>query len=942
MKKNYTLDVLRDLLPHGSKKNHHGDGHRANRPLHQRTLRLESLEDRTLLSISGIATYYHIITPLKSDNSSSAASLSSTKPAITPATSYPGYIPAQIRTAYGLNSIQGDGTGQIIGVVDAYDDPNIASELAYFDSSFGIAAPPSLTVIKQSGVKYNSGWVTEIALDVEWAHAMAPGASIVLVEATNSSTSNLYQAVATASSYSSGSAKVSVVTMSWGGSETSGDISSNSTYFQVSGVTFLAATGDDGSPGGYPAYSPDVVAVGGTTLTIDSNSYAWVSETGWVDSGGGTSSYESKPNYQTSIPLQTNNRMIPDVSFDANPSTGVSVYIMNKAGTSGTWYGYGGTSVASPCWAGIIADINQLRVNAGLTVLNSSSQYTQTDTLLYSLYASSFYSSCFHDINTPVVSNGSFSTGAGYDEVTGIGSPIANVLVPYMVQSVPTGSPSLVSTYDTGASNSDKLTYYNNSNSSNVLKFTVPGVVVGPLGSTTVTIYADGTAIGSATVSSTSAITVASVTVTTNGSAALADGTHAITIKQTESGKTISAASASLTITIDATPPTVATLTSNLTTVADANVGTSKFWLTITFSEAMNTAVLPTISFPVENPSGTLAFNSTTSGWTTSTVYVARFDVLDANVLLPNIDVQVSGAQDLAGNTQTTKTVANLFNIDMLNPAVTINLASGQASPTSVSPINYTVVFSESVADFISTDVTLSGTAGATTAVVTGNGVTYNVAVSGMTAGGTVTATIMAGTVHDAVGNANTASTSTNNTATYNNLPTVESVAINDGNAQRSKIDSITVTFSQTMTIGSGAFAVTKTDSGGAAVNVAVATSVVGGKTVATLTFSGSLTQYSSLVDGSYLLTIYGNSIYNGAGTYLDGDGNGTAGGNYTDAFFRKFGDANGDGLVNGADLAVFQTTYLKPSNYLWYFDFDGDGDVDNVDAYQLKLQYTT
>ena len=148
-----------------------------------------------------------------------------------------------------------------------------------------------------SKVSYNSGWATEIALDVEWVHAIAPGADIVLVEANSDSTNNLYKAVSTASHYSG----VSVVSMSWGINEFSGETSYDS-YFNVPGVTFVAATGDSGSPGEYPAYSPDVVAVGGTTLTIDSNTSAYVSEAGWSDSGGGISEYEAEPSYQTSVP----------------------------------------------------------------------------------------------------------------------------------------------------------------------------------------------------------------------------------------------------------------------------------------------------------------------------------------------------------------------------------------------------------------------------------------------------------------------------------------------------------------------------------------------------------------------------------------------------------------------------------------------------------------
>ena len=424
----------------------------------------------------------------------------------TPATSI-YYNPSQILTAYGINSIPGystgtgNGTGETVAIVDAYEDPNIASELAYFDSYFSLPTA-NLTVVQQSGVTYNSNWAGEIALDVEWVHAIAPGDKIVLVEAANNSTSDLMAAVATASGYGG----VSVVSMSWGSSESSGETSSDS-YFQVAGVTFVASTGDNGSPGEYPAYSPDVIAAGGTTLTINSSTYAYVSEAGWSDSGGGTSSYESDPSYQLSVqsnqtPITVHHtsqyhRTTPDVSFDADPNTGVLVYMMSEDGSSGAWYSVGGTSVAAPCWSGMIAIINQLRGNAGLPVLNESSP-TQALSLVYSLDASD--PSTFHDISTsPQISNGSYSTKVGYDEVTGLGSPVANLFMTYMVQSVPTGTPTLISSYDTGVSNSDNITYYNNSNSSNVLGFTVTGTISGA----TVAIYANGTAIGSATATGT-------------------------------------------------------------------------------------------------------------------------------------------------------------------------------------------------------------------------------------------------------------------------------------------------------------------------------------------------------------------------------------------------------------------------------------------------------
>ncbi len=345
-----------------------------------------------------------------------------------------GLTPTQIRTAYGINqitfsggTITGDGSGQTIAIVDAYDDPNIASDLHNFDVAFGIADPASFLKVSQTGSTTvlpstdpagpGDSWAVEISLDVEWVHAIAPGANILLVEANSSSYTNLLTAVDYARNY----AGVSVVSMSWGGSESSTEVTSYDAHFQTPtghiGVTFVASTGDSGEPGGYPAYSPNVVAVGGTQLTLSGNNY--VSETGWSGSGGGISQYETQPSYQKGIVTQsTTQRTIPDVSFDASPSSGVAVYDSWDYGSSTPWAQIGGTSFSAPAWGAIIAIADQGRTIAGIGTLDGPSQ-TLPD--LYALSASDF-----HDITTG--SNG-FAAGVGYDLVTGRGSPIANLVV---------------------------------------------------------------------------------------------------------------------------------------------------------------------------------------------------------------------------------------------------------------------------------------------------------------------------------------------------------------------------------------------------------------------------------------------------------------------------------------------------------------------------------
>ena len=243
--------------------------------------------------------------------------------------------------------ITGNGAGQTIAIVDAYNDPTIAGDLATFDNTFGLAPPPGLTVVNQLGksppLTTDSGWAIETSLDVEWAHAMAPSANILLVEANSASLANLLTAVSTAAHGNVNNSPVTVVSMSWGSGEFLGETSYDST-FNVPGVTFVAASGDSGAPGLWPAFSPNVLAVGGTTLTVNSTSGAWVSETAWSGSGGGVSRYEALPSYQKSFGIVASGRVTPDVSFDANPSTGYYVYdSVPYQGYTG-WWDVGGTS----------------------------------------------------------------------------------------------------------------------------------------------------------------------------------------------------------------------------------------------------------------------------------------------------------------------------------------------------------------------------------------------------------------------------------------------------------------------------------------------------------------------------------------------------------------------------------------------------------------------
>jgi subtilase family serine protease len=336
------------------------------------------------------------------------------------------YAPEQIRQAYRFNMLPDYGLGQTIAVVVAYDDPNIYFDLAAFDQNFGYPtntvarAGAQITKISQTGSTTNLpapnvGWSLETSLDVEWAHAMAPSAHILLVEASSSGAGDMLTAV----NYARYSPGVSVVSMSWGGPEFAGETSYDG-YFTTPpghvGVTFVAAAGDNGASGGpqWPSVSPNVLAVGGTSLGVDT-SWNRTGETAWSGGGGGVSTQEPSPYYQWGTQY-TGMRTTPDISFDANPATGLYVYDSygQSAGLSG-WHVVGGTSAATPIAAGLMAVVNQLRGDYGHTPIGD------VHAAVYGL--PQFY---YWDITQG--SNG-YAAGPGYDLVTGRGTPLADFLI---------------------------------------------------------------------------------------------------------------------------------------------------------------------------------------------------------------------------------------------------------------------------------------------------------------------------------------------------------------------------------------------------------------------------------------------------------------------------------------------------------------------------------
>lgn len=276
------------------------------------------------------------------------------------ATSPTGLSPATIKSAYSFSTSSTAGAGTTVAIVDAYNDPNAESDLGVFSSQFGLPACTTANgcfskVNQTGGTKYpktDSGWALEISLDVQWAHAIAPGAKILLVEASSNSFTNLLAAEDYAKTHAQ------YVSNSWGGSEFSGE-SSYDSHFVRSGVSFFVSAGDSGLPAQYPSSSPNVISVGGTTLTISGGTF--VSETGWSSGGGGCSTYETATSAQSSFSQYgqvscAGKRATPDVSMDADPASGVSVYDSTRYQGQQGWFTVGGTSVGSPIWAGRSAD----------------------------------------------------------------------------------------------------------------------------------------------------------------------------------------------------------------------------------------------------------------------------------------------------------------------------------------------------------------------------------------------------------------------------------------------------------------------------------------------------------------------------------------------------------------------------------------------------------
>jgi subtilase family serine protease len=387
-------------------------------------------------------------------------------------TGFPCYSPQEMRTAYGLDGLISSGlvgAGETIVIIDSYGSPTIAADLATFDAGFGLPAPPSFRVLAPLGtVPFDPtlypdqpGWAAETTLDVEWAHAMAPGAAIVLLTSPVDETEGVQgmpQFLAL-EKYALDHHLGKIISQSWGATE-------NTLFFDAAGpqgpqvihdfqafyqraaleqVTVLAAAGDDGSSNpetngttfypfptvGFPASSPLVMSVGGTTLNADTSGH-YESETVWSNpgccaGGGGISQIFPAPLYQKlAISREVRGplggmRGVPDVSYNADCNNVILVYLSYLGPENAGYYGICGTSEGSPQWAGIIADLNQY-AGRPLGFLNPA---------LYAVGGLGHFSSFGRDItvgnnallDVPGATAPGYSAAPGWDPASGWGSP---------------------------------------------------------------------------------------------------------------------------------------------------------------------------------------------------------------------------------------------------------------------------------------------------------------------------------------------------------------------------------------------------------------------------------------------------------------------------------------------------------------------------------------
>ena len=451
----------------------------------RRALVLESLEGRAMLSVVAAAP------PTTAAAAPTAALSRRTAPPIpnldtilwsselaggatnAAPTPFPGaYGAGQLRTAYGANLLSNQGQGVTVAIIDRDVDPNLIPDANVYSAQYGLpifnsVRGPKLssindtqfaTTVPNSSKNPNTGdgdTSSETSLDVDMVHAMAPQASIVLIFFPSAvSDANYSRNLLHAIQLGAQQPGVVAVSVSYGlpeiGGSTATAYKNNNTTFLTQGAASLVpvavSSGDSGNPPDFPATSPNVVAVGGTGLYLGSARGSYSFETAWggyineAPGGGGVSTIFAAPAFQTSNGVTGfSGRAVPDISLNADVLTAASIYDSWDQNYGTPWNAFGGTSEATPLFAGILALVQQDRIMASKPLLTSA----QVDSQMYAAYDSSSYSTYFHDVvlgtNNDFFTQGNnlfeapgFGATTGYDLATGIGSPKANALVPYL------------------------------------------------------------------------------------------------------------------------------------------------------------------------------------------------------------------------------------------------------------------------------------------------------------------------------------------------------------------------------------------------------------------------------------------------------------------------------------------------------------------------------
>jgi subtilase family serine protease len=375
-----------------------------------------------------------------------------------------GLSPADLARAYDLGPLwrRGiDGTGQTIVIVDSFGSPTITTDLAHFDAAFGLRPPASLSVIQPAGPvpafrpsTSRTGWAAETSLDVEWAHAMAPGAHIVLAETPTDETEGIagFPQIVTAENYVLAHHLGQVISQSFGATEQT--FTSRAQLLSLRGpfelaqrdhVTVLAASGDTGSSGEtlnmkslyprqvveWPASDPLVTAVGGTQLQLGPGGARAGADVAWAKGGGGRSAVFARPSWQDGVASVTGaQRGIPDISMNASCGSSVAVYATFPGAGSSPWQGSCGTSLATPLFAGVVALAAQ-QAGHGLGLINPAlyQMYAARDPGIVDVRSGNNAVTFSGSGGTPVAVPG-FTAAPGFDLASGIGTVNAALFVP--------------------------------------------------------------------------------------------------------------------------------------------------------------------------------------------------------------------------------------------------------------------------------------------------------------------------------------------------------------------------------------------------------------------------------------------------------------------------------------------------------------------------------